>query len=165
MKLATNARARRTAAAPECAKRPVDAAVALGMLSGLLGYNLRRAHQCSWRHYVATIGEGVLRPGLFSLLVLADENPGICQMELGKHLGVDKASMVALLDRLEKAELIERRRSTDDRRRQGIFLTAAGGAALQRMAAAVRQLERQLASRYSKHELEQFLSFLQRMYC
>ena len=36
--------------------------------AALLGYNLRRAHQASWRTYVSFIGENKIRPGLFSLL-------------------------------------------------------------------------------------------------
>jgi DNA-binding MarR family transcriptional regulator len=146
------------------AERAHDARVDLGCLPRLLGYNLRRAHQSSWRHYVSTIGENKIRPGLFSLLVLARSNPGICQIELGSHLGIDKASMVALLDRLESAGLIERRRSTRDRRRQGIFLTAGGSAELETLLVDVRLLEKQMAGRYSKAELEQFIGFLQRMY-
>ena len=35
--------------------------------------------------------------------VLVESNPGICQVDLGTHLGVEKATMVALLDRLEQA--------------------------------------------------------------
>jgi DNA-binding MarR family transcriptional regulator len=151
--------------APGNAERQDDAHVLLGCLPAFLGYNLRRAHQCSWRHYVAGLGSDNIRPGLFSLLVLAHENPGIAQVELGTHLGVDKASMVALLDRLERAGLIERRRFTRDRRRQGIYLTSAGAGALTRMISSVRQLEKQLASRYTRSELEQFIGFLQRLYC
>jgi DNA-binding MarR family transcriptional regulator len=118
----------------------------------------------SWRNYVVAIGESRLRPGLFSLLVLVRANPGIAQIELGTHLGVDKASIVALLDRLESAELIARKRSTRDRRRQGIFLTSAGNAELDSLLTDVRALERQMCSRYTKAELEQFTEFLQRMY-
>ena len=72
--------------------------------------------------------------------------------------------MVSLLDQLERAGLLERRRSTRDRRRQGIFLTTAGGRELESLLQNVRQLERQMASRFSKSELEQFLGFLQRFY-
>jgi DNA-binding MarR family transcriptional regulator len=145
-------------------ERPAGAKVDLGILPRMLGYNLRRAHQLSWRTYVSFIGESKIRPGLFSLLVLARANPGIAQIELGTHLGVDKASIVALLDRLERAGLIERRRSTRDRRRQGIFLTDAGSAELETLMVQVRQLERQMASRFSKTELDQFLDFLRRMH-
>jgi DNA-binding MarR family transcriptional regulator len=145
-------------------ERAAGAKVDLGVLPRLLGYNLRRAHQASWRTYVSFIGESKIRPGLFSLLILTRSNPGIAQIELGTHLGVDKASIVALLDRLERAGLIERRRSTRDRRRQGIFLTEAGSGELEALMVQVRQLERHMASRFNKTELDQFLGFLQRMY-
>jgi DNA-binding MarR family transcriptional regulator len=145
-------------------ERAAGAKVDLGVLPKLLGYNLRRAHQASWRTYVSFIGENKIRPGLFSLLILARANPGIAQIELGTHLGVDKASIVALLDRLERAGLIERRRSTRDRRRQGIFLTEAGSGELEALMVQVRQLERHMASRFNKAELEQFLGYLQRMH-
>jgi DNA-binding MarR family transcriptional regulator len=145
-------------------ERAADARVDLGCLTRLLGFNLRRAHLCSWRQYVAAIGENKIRPGLFSLLVLVGSNPGIAQIELGKHLGIDKASIVALLDRLEKAGMLDRQRSTRDRRRQGIYLTARGSAELESLISQVRSLERQLASRFSRVEFEQLLGFLQRLY-
>lgn len=148
----------------ERAERAVDAKVDLGVLPKLLGYNLRRANQASWRTYVSFIGEHKIRPGLFSLMCLVRFNAGIAQIDLGTHLGVDKASIVALLDRLERAGLIERRRSTRDRRRQGISLTEAGAAEFESLIAQVRQLERHMASRFNKAELEQFLGYLRRMY-
>jgi DNA-binding MarR family transcriptional regulator len=154
--------ARRTAA-PR-AERARDARVDLGCLPRFLGFNLRRAHLCSWRQYVAVIGENNIRPGLFSLLVLVGANPGIAQIELGTHLGIDKASIVALLDRLEKDGMLDRRRSTRDRRRQGIFLTDHGAQALESLVVQVRKLERQLASRFTRAEFEQFLGYLQRCY-
>ncbi|MGA8708798.1 MAG: MarR family winged helix-turn-helix transcriptional regulator [Steroidobacteraceae bacterium] len=158
------ARSRSKRAAQPRRERAAGAKVDLGILPRMLGYNLRRAHQLSWRTYVSFIGESKIRPGLFSLLVLTRSNPGIAQIELGTHLGVDKASIVALLDRLERAGLIERRRSTRDRRRQGIFLTQAGSTELEALMGQVRQLERQMASRFTKAELDQFLDFLRRMH-
>jgi DNA-binding MarR family transcriptional regulator len=158
---ATRARARR---APTRVERPEGAKVDLGCLPRLLGYTLRRAHLASWRQYVAVIGEQKLRPGLFSLMVLVGSNPGIAQIELGRHLGIDKASIVALLDRLEKAGLLERCRSVRDRRRQGIFLTTKGIADLETLIVQVRTLERQMASRFTRAEMEQLLGFLQRLY-
>ena len=145
-------------------ERPAGTKVDLGPLPKLLGYNIRRASQVSWRTYVRFIGENKLRPGLVSLLCLVRANPGIAQIELGTHLGVDKASIVALLDRLERATLIERRRCTRDRRRQGIFLTDSGNTELDALMSKVRRLERHMTSRFSKVELDQFLSYLQRLY-
>ena len=145
-------------------ERARDARVDLGCLPRLLGFNLRRAHLCSWRQYVAIIGENNIRPGLFSLLVLVGSNPGIAQIELGTHLGIDKASIVALLDRLETDGMLDRRRSTRDRRRQGIYLTEQGAEALESLITHVRALERQMASRFTRTEFEQFIGFLQRFY-
>jgi DNA-binding MarR family transcriptional regulator len=146
------------------AERAADATVDLGCLPRLLGFNLRRAHQCSWRQYAAAIGEQDLRPGLFGLLVLVEANPGIAQFELGTHLGIDKASIVALLDRLEKSGLLARRRCTRDRRRQGIYLTERGAGVLNAQLAEVRALERRMASRYSRAEFAQLLDLLRRLY-
>ena len=153
----------RRAVAPRV-ERAADARVDLGCLPRLIGFNLRRAHQCAWRQYVSVIGEKNIRPGLFSMLVLVGANPGIAQIELGTHLGIDKASIVALLDRLEKAGLLERCRSVRDRRRQGIFLTSRGCAELEELIVQVRSLERQMASRFNRAEMEQLLSLLQRLY-
>jgi DNA-binding MarR family transcriptional regulator len=155
-------RARRTSTAR--VERAADAPVDLGCLPRLVSFNLRRAHQCAWRQYVTAIGENDIRPGLFSLLVLVGANPGIAQIELGTHLGIDKASVVALLDRLEKAQMLQRLRCTRDRRRQGIFLTAHGAEALERLVAAVRTLERRMASKFTRQEFELLLSFLRRLY-
>jgi len=160
----TQARTRDKRAIPAKQERAAGTKVDLGPLPKLLGYNIRRAQQASWRTYVSFIGEHRLRPGLFSLLCLVRSNPGIAQIELGTHLGVDKASIVALLDRLERAALIERQRCTRDRRRQGIFLTESGAAELDNLMNKVRRLERQMTSRFSKSELETFLGFLQRLY-
>ncbi len=158
----TRARARK----PEMVRteRAADARVDLACLPRLLAFNLRRAHQCAWRQYVAVVGENNIRPGLFSMLVLVGANPGIAQIELGTHLGIDKASVVALLDRLEKAGLLERLRCTRDRRRQGIFLTGRGGEALDSLLTAVRTIERRMASRFTRAEFDLLLSFLRRLY-
>ncbi|MGH8252451.1 MAG: MarR family winged helix-turn-helix transcriptional regulator [Steroidobacteraceae bacterium] len=155
--------------APQRAQKPLperaqDARVDLGCLPRLLGFNLRRAHLCSWRQYVAVVGENNIRPGLFSLLVLVGYNPGIAQIELGTHLGIDKASIVALLDILEKEGMLDRRRSTRDRRRQGIYLTERGATARETLISQVSKLERQMASRFTRAEFDQFIGYLQRFY-
>jgi DNA-binding MarR family transcriptional regulator len=154
-------RARRTSNA--VLARAQGAHVDLDCLPRLLGFNLRRAHQSCWRQYATAIGDHDFRPGLFGLLVLVAANPGIAQIELGTSLGIDKATIVALLDRLEKAGLLSRRRSTSDRRRHGIFLTERGAAALACMQAEVRSVERRIASRFTRSEFEQLLGLLRRL--
>src|SRR3979409_2113254 len=48
------------------------------------------------------------------------------QSDLGEALRVDRTNLVGLLNDLESAELIERRRSPEDRRRHTVSLTPTG---------------------------------------
>jgi DNA-binding MarR family transcriptional regulator len=48
------------------------------------------------------------------------------QSDLAATLGLDPTNVVALLNELESADLIERRRSTQDRRRHTVSLTPTG---------------------------------------
>src|ERR1700749_3357687 len=74
--------------------------LSVGLLPNLLGYNVRRAHIALWRDFTRTVGDGIVRPGLFSLRVLMDENPGVAQIELATQLAIDKATVVGLIRRL-----------------------------------------------------------------
>ena len=76
----TRARARDKRPAAARRERAAGAKVDLGPLPRLLGYNLRRANQASWRTYVSFIGENKIRPGLFSLLM-----PGALQSRASRR--------------------------------------------------------------------------------
>ena len=87
----------------------------LDCLPTLLGFNIRRAQIALWRDFNRNVAEGYVRPGVFSALLLASANPGIAQIEIANQLGIDKASVVTLVDRMEDARWVTRKRSTDAR--------------------------------------------------
>ena len=60
------------------------------------------------------------------ILTLVIERRPMSQRELGAKLGVDRTTMVGLLDKLEEHGLVERRRSPEDRRVFLIQPTARG---------------------------------------
>jgi DNA-binding MarR family transcriptional regulator len=140
--------------------RPIDTDI----LPSLLGYNIRRAQIALWRDFARTVAAGEIRPGMFSALALARANPGIAQVELAGELGIDKASMVTLIDRLEDAGWILRTRSSEDRRRQGISLTAAGERTYKSLKREMLDHERKFAEQFSKQELNQLVRLLQRLH-
>ncbi len=76
------------------------------------------------------VGAAAARHGLtlrdHIVLSALDKTRGLTQIELGQALGVDKTTMVAELDRLEKAGLIERKADPRDRRARIPALTAEG---------------------------------------
>jgi DNA-binding MarR family transcriptional regulator len=105
-----------------------------------------------------------VRPGVFSALLLAHANPGIAQIQIANQLGIDKASVVALIDRMEDAGWMTRRRSTDDRRRQGIYLTPAGTKTCRALKKEMIDHERKFVSRYTDQELRTLIALLRRLH-
>lgn len=59
------------------------------------------------------------------LVVLADAGP-VTQQVVGARLGIDKSTMVVVVDHLEGRGLVERRRNPGDRRAYELTLTDAG---------------------------------------
>jgi DNA-binding MarR family transcriptional regulator len=101
--------------------------------------------------------------GIFGLLVLCGANPGIAQIQIAQHLNIDKASVVALVDRLEEQNWLVRRRSTRDRRRQGLFLTEDGSRELTSLKTRMRDSERALDGLFDTDERAQLIRLLQRI--
>ncbi len=60
------------------------------------------------------------------LLRMIGRNPGISQKAASEQLGVGPSRVVAVLDRLERAGHVERRRSATDRRSHEVHLTPEG---------------------------------------
>jgi DNA-binding MarR family transcriptional regulator len=146
----------RTAALPH---RPLN----VGILPNLLGYNVRRAHMALWRDFNRTVGTGVVRPGIFSMMVLVDENPGIAQIELSTQLDIDKATIVGLIRQLQRQGWVDRRPSRTDRRRQDLHLTAAGRQQLAILRREMLEHEQRFLNLFSRQELNDFFSYLRRI--
>jgi len=133
------------------------------MLPNLLGYNVRRAHMSLWRDFNRTVGTEMIRPGIFSLMVLVDENPGIAQIEIATQLAIDKATIVGLIRQLLKQGWLERRRSSADRRRQELFLTSLGRHELAVLRRGMLEHEARFLRLFTRQELALFFEFLRRI--
>jgi DNA-binding MarR family transcriptional regulator len=70
-----------------------------------------------------------------TLLWLVRRNPGLSLAELASEEGISPPALSGHVDRLERAGLIERVRSTADRRRVGLRLTDEGARLLRRVRA------------------------------
>ena len=70
-----------------------------------------------------------------TLLWLVKRSPGLSLAELAVEEGISPPAMSGHVDRLERAGLLARERSSDDRRRVGLRLTAEGERLLRRVRA------------------------------
>jgi len=135
-----------------------------GLLPSLLGYSLKRAQITFFRDYGRVVGRDTIRVEAFSLLILVDENPGIAQIELAEQLLMDQASIVGLVDGLQRRGWVQRQKCTIDRRRQGIFLTGRGHVALADLRHEILEHEARYAQLYSAEELAQLVNLLGRIH-
>ncbi len=82
--------------------------------------------------------------------------------ELARHTGLSSGATTAMLDRLEKSGLIERRPNPDDRRGTLIVLVKSGAERVGPWFASARQAQNELVSSYSEAELQLLASFFER---
>lgn len=130
------------------------------MLPGLLGYRLRLAQQVVFRDFAKSVAE--LSPGRVGILLLIDANPGVTQSGLAEAVGLDRSTMVGLVDTLEDRRLIERRRG-EDRRTNGLWLTGPGRGLLARLKKRIELHERRVASRLTPAERAQLIALLEKL--
>jgi DNA-binding MarR family transcriptional regulator len=88
----------------------------------------------------------------FIALSYLREKPGAPQQELGEMLHIDANNLVLLLNELESAGWVERRRDPHDRRRHVVELTPAGEEAQSRAEAAQEGLEAKVLGALSADE-------------
>lgn len=138
--------------------------LSVGLLPNLLGYNIRRAQIALWRDLSSTVGEGEIRPATFSLMILVEANPGVAQIDIANQLDVDKATVVGLVQRLQKRRCVVCEKSTVDRRRQGIFLTERGQKELNTLRHAMLEHEMRFTRLFSAGELAQLFALLRRIH-
>jgi DNA-binding MarR family transcriptional regulator len=95
-------------------------------LTGRLGYFLKHAQsRLADLNAEALAPHGITGRELAVLLVLAGREPA-SQQEAAGRLGIDRTTMVAFIDGLERKGLVARRPDANDRRRNVLALTESG---------------------------------------
>jgi MarR family transcriptional regulator, organic hydroperoxide resistance regulator len=131
-------------------------------LDNNVGYQLRMAYVSVRRHFESAMARLDLTQKQTGVLWLIDANEGVSQISLANELSMDRASMMAIVDRLEERGLIVRKRSTEDGRRQELYVTAKGRKVLAQAKTAIHDHEKWLTAKFSKSELNAFVDSLKR---
>jgi DNA-binding MarR family transcriptional regulator len=115
------------------------------------------------RRFHEVLGPLELEPGEFALMRAVSASDGEPQNALAERLHISPSWMVAIVDQLERRELLERRPHARDRRVRNLHLTAAGKKLLKQAERRAQQFDRQVSNPLTEPELEQLLDLLQRV--
>ena len=83
--------------------------------------------------------------------------------ELSAHTGLTSGATTAMLDRLERSGVIERRRNPEDRRGTLVVIVEEKAAELVALFASARKAQNQLLSNYTEKELELLSDFINKL--
>jgi MarR family transcriptional regulator for hemolysin len=106
---------------------------------------------------------GLSQAGWMTIAIAAKSHPAPSQSELAEKLGVEGATMVAMVDRLVKAGLAQRETSTADRRVKRVILTAAGADLYDKLKAEATQLLQEMLHDIDAKKLLNATEFLERL--
>ena len=90
-------------------------------------------------------------------------NAGLNQTSLGRALGIDRSTVVAVIDKLEGRGLVDRTPAPGDRRSYALRLSESGGALLKRARGLVTAHEARIANDLSSGEQAQLIALLSRL--
>jgi DNA-binding MarR family transcriptional regulator len=121
-----------------------------------LGMRLRRAYLTMHRRFNARFAELGLTADQFVLLTLLAEEDGITQRELARRSASDANTITAMLNRLQRQGLVERRAHATDGRAWCVSLTVAGRETQRKLEAHAAELHAHLNALLAPGEREAF---------
>lgn len=86
------------------------------------------------------------------ILYVLNTGAVVNQLTLGQELGIDKATIVKIIDKLEKAKLVKRDVDPTDRRSKLVSLTAKGSQMVEKVRLARQDVEAEAFKQFSKED-------------
>lgn len=129
-----------------------------------VGFLLSKAADQIERRFSDTLRPYGISPRQFGVLAsIAHQGPQ-SQQKLGERLGIDRTSMVNIIDTLENMNLVDRVRDRDDRRRYAITLSKKGDALVREQLMAVdAETHQQFLAVLEPDDQKRLLSILRRL--
>jgi DNA-binding MarR family transcriptional regulator len=125
--------------------------------AGQLFFRLWRASHTRTAQALGSLG---LTPALFAPLNVLGAREGTIQQQLSSDMGIDPSAMVKLINELEEAGLVERRRRPNDRRAWEVAITPKGKQTLRRARRLISTVEDEVLGGLSAADRRQLLALL-----
>jgi DNA-binding MarR family transcriptional regulator len=138
---------------------PVSGQVEVAEFAGQLFFRLWRASHTRTADALTSVG---LTPAQFAVLNVLGARKGVIQQQLSTDMGIDPSAMVKLVNELEAAGLVDRRRRPNDRRAWEVSITPKGRHTLRRAKRLASQVEDEVLAGLTTVERRQVLALLRR---
>ncbi|MFN3525855.1 MAG: MarR family winged helix-turn-helix transcriptional regulator [Paracoccus sp. (in: a-proteobacteria)] len=127
---------------------------------GMPGHLIRRLHQISTQVFLQRMTEAGhdLTPVQFAALDAIAHHPGIDQAGLADAIAKDRATIGAVVDRLERKGLVNRIVSLRDKRARELTLSDAGREVVTALLPVVAGLQRDILPGLTEDEYHQFIA-------
>jgi DNA-binding MarR family transcriptional regulator len=137
--------------------------ISRGKLAELLGYHLRRAEVLAFQQFAQAMASFEVSPAQLGVLLVVDANRGINQTRVGRALGIDRSTLVSIIDNLEDRGLVERTPSPTDRRSHALIMTRAGRKFVDELTPALEGHEAALSKSLTPAERRTLIDLLDRV--
>jgi DNA-binding MarR family transcriptional regulator len=145
-------------------KEAADESGYIGEIDDILGFHIRLAHGTVYRHFMQSFKALGMTQKQVSVLWLVSDHPGIAQADLSKRLQLDRATVMAIVNRLAKRKFLARGESDTDGRKQTLTLRPTGARALLDAKRAIRAHEKWLKGRFNAKDLKALIGLLRRIH-
>lgn len=143
---------------------PGDGQDDIGEINEIVGFHIRLAHGAVYRHFTETFSDLDLTQKQVSVLWLIGDHPDIAQTDLARRMRMDRATTMAIVNRLQDRKLLVRGKSASDGRKQTLNLTPAGADILVVAKDAIRAHEAWLKARFTPGEVATLIELLTRIH-
>jgi DNA-binding MarR family transcriptional regulator len=136
----------------------------IGEIRNIVGFHIRLAHGAVYRHFTESFTHPDLTQKQVSVLWLVADHPDIAQTDLAQRMRMDRATTMAIVNRLEERGYLKRGKSPSDGRKQTLNLTIDGHKALVVAKQAITDHEKWLKSRFTDKEVATLIEMLTRIH-
>lgn len=127
------------------------------------GFLIRRMQQTAVSIFISETRDYDVTPLQYGVMTVVRIRPGIDQIGLGTGLGLDRTTIVGIVDRLERKGWLTRRVADRDRRVRQLYLTKTGEERIVEVQMAVDRAQAKIVEPLSEDERALFISFLNRI--
>ncbi len=125
-----------------------------------VGFLLAKAYRRGYAIFRDRLQDYGITPPQFSLLAFLWKEDGLSQAEISEKSRIDRATMVGLVDRLEKEGLVRRMKDASDRRARRICLTGKGRSLKAELCSIADEVTEVFTSNLSEREIRSLKNIL-----